>query len=322
MAFSKVVKVVGLALFAPLARGMLTPDNGLKALDAVEGALQKMLTGAKTDQVLLKLAKPVVEKIEATVHLVETGNLTKKENAAQVLGAIQALQGLQSHWQVASNASQKLSALKGDLKMKKMELEKDEDMLKVVKIEKELEEKKAQLKVLVERKQQSASHEKEEQEDLASRGEVNKLLKMAQALAGAKGKDAPAKTVNAKKVQLPKQLEGILTDMKARAAKATSELDKMDATEAKEEADLEKLADAPGKADGEIKRKMMVTALKKQHARSYKKARVVKKSQVAELNDGVKALESGDVGALQGLMKKMTKETKVLTSKSANFLHF
>jgi len=80
MAFSKVVKVVGLALFAPLARGMLTPDNGLKALDAVEGALQKMLTGAKTDQVLLKLARPVVEKIEATVHLVETGNLTKKEN--------------------------------------------------------------------------------------------------------------------------------------------------------------------------------------------------------------------------------------------------
>eukprot|EP00928_Gymnodinium_smaydae_P087972 TRINITY_DN72134_c0_g1_i1.p1 TRINITY_DN72134_c0_g1~~TRINITY_DN72134_c0_g1_i1.p1 ORF type:complete len:346 (+),score=153.13 TRINITY_DN72134_c0_g1_i1:77-1039(+) len=294
----------------------LTPANGLQALAGVEEALHKMLNG-KTDKALLKVAKPVVELVDKTVHEVESGNFSKQENAKKVLVAIKALQGLQGEWEGASKAlakQQKLESLERELNLKKAELMKQEDMLKLEKMKKELAEKKQQLQVLTREKEEAQTHRREQQEDAQQASAVASLVKQAKELSVSRhDKDA-----------VPKPLQGILSNLEAHAANVSAALDRMDADEKKREAELDQLALKPvpsaGKTDAINKGKAMIRQLKKQEQRSYKKARVMKKAQLNELNEGIRAVKKGDVAALSSLMTKMQSEMKFMTTKKKGFL--
>jgi len=128
-------------------------------------------------------------------------------------------------------------------------------------------------------------------------------------------------------VEVPPQMQGILSDLGARVQKLEASLKLLDAQEVKAQANLKKPMSHPrrGSARAVMHEQEVQTALSRRERRMYLKARLMKAVELKELNDGIDKIKKGDVAGLSLLLSKMQSEAKEMqaqqAAKSKNFLH-
>jgi chromosome segregation ATPase len=275
---------------------------------------------------MIGAAKQVTLEVEQAAKEIESGSSSKTEKMKLVGNAITSLQSLQGKWEKAakdalakekaaeekeSGAAARIAGLKKELEQKRAMLAKDETMLKEAQMQKEILEKaeKAEGGSREEARQQAA--------ELASLEAMAKSMSSAPKVAEKQHAQAYSK--------VPAPLEHVVADLRARAKNLTAALERLDSEEEKRDGELEKVAGkqvpTQGKKDAIQQGQKMLTMLRKQAKRSYKKARAVKAAELAELNDAIGSIEKGDVKALSNLMAKMQHESKQLNAKAKNFLY-
>jgi len=313
------------------------PAKSVQVLDAVEEALRKMTSLPHLSAAQLSSAKKVTDDVHRIVSEIESNkSLSEKAKGEKVGNAIKELEGLQTEWdqavamaaKKAKAADEKYFALKNELDKKEELLAKDEKMLTITSLEKELDEKKLKLAQAQAQAREQANKEDARQQDVM----VAKLVNMAKAMSATKTqpKAAAATRGAAKKDSALKSgvLKPILANLQERAQNITAFLKKMDVTEQKHEAELNALVEkkaaslTKGKGSAEAaKTRSMLKSVVKQETRKYKKARASKQSELNELKEAIKSIEKGDVKALQNTMLKMQRDVKAMQSNSKSFLY-
>lgn len=293
------------------------PSDGVKALSAVEAALDKIVSNPHLGKARLQEAAVVVADVKKDMELVESGhNLTKAARNQKVADAVGQLMRLAHRWQANATAADglraKMASLKKQLAEKQAELAKDETMIKLATLQKELAEKKLQLQKLMEMKQ-GAGSKKEAEEEAASRGAENKLV--AEALSATKGlKQQDLKG------PLPKPMQALLSELRAHTHNVSEAIDRMDAEDKKSKADME-AALKPGKGAEGAKAASLLKTLEREQARKHAKARALKKAELVDLTRAQKSLEARDAAGLAKVLAKMQSETKAAAAKSGKFLY-
>jgi len=296
-------------------------------LAAVEGSLKKVLQMKHLTHAQLDSAKKLVADVDAVVEACAAGKLKGPAKAAKVSFAIKELSDFE-HNLTSSTMEYRRRALEAEMKEKQAMLKSAEAKLKFAELQKQLIESEGRVKRLAAREAQMGNMKKEQGEDEAQQNMVQKLLGMAKALAftrkpkvqnATKVVAASAKQVstNAKPATNP-ALAAILKDLRAREQNVTALINKMDAAEAKREADW---ANETSSLAGNSRTDKVVSALHKKMSRSNTKMRAVKLEEQRELKEAIKSIEAGDVVALSRVMSKMKSEFKSMEAKSQGFLY-
>jgi len=318
-----------LALLMVLASGLEEevwgPTDGVKAFDAIEKALTKVVaTGSRMSLEQSKKAKNVADDVRKAIAVVESkSNLTKAQKKATMGSAVKELMDLEVDFKKENEAmlsgklgNEKLDKLRAELAEKKHELVQDEAQIKLATLQKELLEKKMQLQKLIEKKQQSEASKSAQAVDAkAEAALVDKLMNLSGSLA----------QVSGNKSELSAPLKAALTEVQARDKKEAASLASMDASNKKMMATLDAQVKATlplmGKDDILGKGQSMIRRLKKQEHRQYLKARAHKVSQLSELKSIEKSIEQHDAKSLDKTLVRMRSETKAMTAQSGDFLH-
>jgi len=319
------------AVHAKIAsKGSSEATAAVAAINAVEQALAKLTSNPRMSPEMVGAAKKVTQEAEQAAKEIESVNTSKAEKMKLVGHAIASLQSLQGRWERAAkdalarekSAEEKetglaarIAELKKQLEKKRAVLAKDEGMLKEAQMQKEI----------LEKAEQSEGGSKEEARQ--QEAELASLEAMAKSMSSVPKAAEKHRTQAHSKVAAP--LEHVVADLRARARNLTAALERLDSEEKKREAELEAAwpgvagnrAPAQGKKDAAQQSQKMLTALRKQARRGYKKARAVKAAELAELNEAIGSIEKGDVQALSKLMARMQHESKQLNAKAKNFLY-
>jgi len=308
------------------SKGSSEATAAVAAIGAVEQALAKLTSDPKMSPEMAGDARKVTLEVEQAAKEIESGSSSKTEKMRLVGHAITSLQSLQGKWEKAardavvrekaaeekeSGAAAQIEELKKKLEQKKAALAKDETMLKDAQAQKEILEK-------LEKAEGGSKEEARQQEaELASLEAMAKSMSSAPKAAHKQHAQAHSK--------VPASLEHVVADLNARAKNLTAALERLDAEEKKRDGELESVAGkqvpTQGKKDAIQQAQKMLTSLRKQAKRGYKKARAVKAAELAELNQAIGSIEKGDVKALSNLMTKMQHESKQLNAKAKNFLY-
>merc|ERR1719262_339592 len=178
-----------LSLLAALAVGMDSemwgPADGVKAFGALEQALNK-ITSIHMSAEMSKHAEKVATDVRKAIAVVESkSNLTKAQRNEKIGTAIKELMELQAEFKprkklTEEQAKARLAELEQQLKAKKELLAKEESMIKLYTLQKELAEKKLQLQKLIEKKEQAENAKKSGAADAAEEAKMaTKLLNLA-----------------------------------------------------------------------------------------------------------------------------------------------
>lgn len=305
-----------LGLLTALAVGMDSemwgPADGVKAFAALEQALDK-ITKIHMSPEESKHAEKVATDVRKAIAVVESkSNLTKAQRNEKIGTAIKELMELQAEFKPKKHMTEeegkaRLAELEKNLKAKKELLAKEESMIKLYTLQKELAEKKLQLQKLIEKKENAEAAKKSGAADAAAETAlVSKLMKLSGDLAKVD-----------KKAELPAPIKAALTEVKASAKKESDEIAKMEVSNKKAMADLDAEAKKSTIKGGD----QMIHRLKKQETRSFKKLRAQKQSQLNELKALEQSIEKHDAKAFTATLHKMQHELKALTAKAGDFLH-
>lgn len=289
-------------VFAAVARGavvdadyhkqdMWGPADSVHALDAVIAAVDKVANNKHLTPERRARAQHVAEDIKKDIEAVEGGNLTKQQAHERVGHAMQELSAfeaeLMNQTAQAKNTEDRIAMLKKRLADKQAELAKDKSLMKLLKLKKELVEKKLMLQNLLAQKAASeGGHDATETASL-----VKNLVAM--------GKAGMNKTS--------------LERVQAREKEVADGLAKMDAKHTKNEGAFK--AFNSGNATRETK---MLKMLKSQEKRIFKKARALKQEELNELKEAEASVKQGDVARLRKVLGKIEHEGD---AKSGKFLH-
>merc|ERR1719261_2390612 len=164
---------------------MWGPADGVKAFAALESALNK-ITSIHMSAEESKHAEKVAADVRDAIKVIESNstNLTKAQRQAKIGAAVKELMQLQAEFKPKAQLSAeqrkaKLAQLEKDLKAKKELLAKEENMIKLYTLQKELAQKKLQLQNLIEKKDQAENAKKNGAADAAEEAVlVGKLMKM------------------------------------------------------------------------------------------------------------------------------------------------
>jgi len=309
------------------------PVNGVRELDAVEKALHKIVDSPLLTRAQLAAATHVVDDVEHVVAAVQSSNnLTKQARRQQLAGAIKELQGLQNQWSLAASGNQtameeKMQKLRGELAIKQALLNKTEGLLKLASLEKELAEKKLQLQGLMESKAKAeALHEEEKKQEAQQEAVVVKLVASAQVMASSSSAlKVKGSSMAKSNPVLPGPLKAILAELEQSARNISMSIEHSDTEEKKREAQADSMIKAHGlatsKANATLRGQSILKLVAQRASHQYKKTRAVKVAQLAELKEGIRSIENGDVVTLRKLMSKMQQEVKSLQGKSHSFLY-
>jgi chromosome segregation ATPase len=308
------------------SKGSSEATVAVAAINAVEQALAKLTSNPRMSPEMVAAAKQVTQEVDQAAKEIESGSSSKAEKMKLVGRAVTSLQSLQGKWEKAAkdalakekaaeeketSAAARIATLKKELEQKKAMLAKDETMLKEAQMQKDI----------LEKAEQAEGGSREEARQQAA--ELASLKAMAESMSSAP-KAAEKQHARAHS-RVPAPLEHVVADLRARAKNLTTALERLDSEEEKRDGELEKVAGkqvpTQGKKDAIQQGQKMLTMLRKQAKRSYKKARAVKAAELAELNDAIGSIEKGDVKALSNLMAKMQHESKQLNAKAKNFLY-
>lgn len=299
---------------------MWGPSDSVKAFDAIESALKKV-TDMKMSPDASTKAHKIAEDVRSAVTAVESNNtnMTKAQKHERIAGAMKELQGLAVDLFEAQPAAddqkaRHLRELKEELAKKKHELEKDESMIKLYTLQKELAAKKLQLQKLIEEKNQAQVSKEALAED--SKAE-SKLIRKLMNLTGSMPAD--------KKAELPAPLKAALAEVKAFSKEESNKLAKVEKeskqTMAALDAEMKKSVPTKDKIDALVKGQQMTRKLKKKEHRLFMKYQVQKKAQLAELQTVEDSIEQRDVKMLSATLLKMRHEANAAAAESGDFLH-
>jgi len=312
-----------MALASGAEEEMWGPSDSVKAFGAIEAALKKV-TSLPMSPEESKKAHHIADDVRSAIAFVESNhNMTKAQKNEKIAGAMKELQGLAMDLKKAKEAFEggsddkkveHLKELKAELAEKKKELLKDESMIKLYTLQKELAEKKLQLQKLIEKKNKAKASKGALAEDAKAEGAlVGKLMKLTGSL--------PAD----KKAELPAPIKAALAEVKAVSKKESDELATMEKdnkqTMAALDAEMKKKIPTLGKDDVLAKGQQMMRRLKKEEHRTFMKAQVQKKAQLAELKAVEQSIEQHDAKKLKDTLQKMQHEAKAAAAKSGDFLH-
>jgi hypothetical protein len=269
------------------------PPEAGNALDALESALNKIVSNTHLPASQLAAAKKVVVDVESTVQFLESAKgkaLSKEAHGAKVMAAIKELQDLQDSWQKASEAkvTDRRAKLEKKLQEKQAELAKDMKMMKVLNLEKALAEKKLKLQTLIDSKREGDA-KKEDAKEIAAREEmIANVLKMAKEVQSSHGTNATmthaVKTVAEGK---PKLLATVNSYLEGRMKTISASMATIDAAEKKREGEIKAtLGGAEGtKANAEELKKSeaILNMLMKKEKRNYMKMRATLQTEYNEL---------------------------------------
>merc|ERR1719356_757752 len=270
-------------------------------INAVEQALAKLTSNPRMSPDMVGAAKQVTQEVEQAAKEIESGSSSKAEKMKLVGRAVTSLQSLQGKWEKAAkdalakekaaeeketSAAARIAQLKKQQEQKKAMLAKDETMLKEAQMQKEI----------LEKAEQAEGGSKEEARQ--QEAELASLEAMAKSMSSAP--KAAEKQHAQEHSKVPASLEHVVADLRARARNLTAALERLDSEEKKREAELEgawpsvagKQLPTQGKKDAIQQGQKMLTMLRKQAKRGYKKARAVKAAELAELNDAI-GIEKG-----------------------------
>jgi len=245
MALHKAVCALALvALAAGFQEGVWGPADSAKALDTVISAVDRIASNPHLTPELLKKAKLVAMDIKNNIQEVENDKKLTKEEAHERVGAsIKELLDLKGQLGTMANSTEtlqgRMAALKKQLAMKKAELAKDENMIKLLNLQKELAKKKMQLQKLLEQKGLAEGSKADAQKEAAQESALaSSLLLAAKDFSGAAAKSALASV---------KASEKALTDNLGKLAavgKVNGVSRSMKKTQALKKAELKELRDA------------------------------------------------------------------------------
>jgi hypothetical protein len=292
------------------------PDAGV-ALDAVEKALHNIVSSPHLTKVQLVAAKKVSSDVEKTVTELESKEgkkLSQEARASKVRAAIKELQDLQTTWQKQSDVltSSKKAELMKQMKAKEEELAKDKKMLKVLNLQKALAEKKLALQKLIEQKTDEAAKKEAEKETKEKQDMITKGLDLA-------------KDMQPKKALADEKSKPVMAYLEGRMHKATESLEKIDAADTKQQAEISALADkkmpVQDANDPLAKSQGILKMLAKKQHRQFLKAKVPIQNEIKELHTAITSIQKGDSAGLSKVMQQMQGELKTLQAKSHKFLY-
>jgi len=175
-------------------KGAIHELQGLQSqweLAAVEAALKRVVQDPRLAPQQLATAKTVVADVDAALDEVESGKLDAESRKKKVGLAIQKLGSLEKELANATAVSPKQAKLQKEIEEKEAQLKKAEAELKLAHLQKDLLEKKMQLKELVAEKEASESEVQQRKETAAEHEQVSKLIAAARSLAAVR-KASPA----------------------------------------------------------------------------------------------------------------------------------
>jgi len=292
------------------------PDAGV-SLDAVEKALGALVKNPHLTATQMAQAQKVVDDVEQTAA--ELGSaagkkLSKEARAAKVFASIKELKDLQADWSKASTqmvAGHKAKLME-ELKAKEDELAKDKKMLKVLDLQKALAEKKLSLQKLIEKKNDQAA-EKVTQEEAKKKEEmVAKMLEVA-------------KSMQAKTKPADDKVQPVMAYLRGRAKDVNDSLAKMEDTNAKQEAEMSKMASQKlpvmDQKDPLVKAQSVIKMFMKKQHRQFEKSKLPLENEGKELQHAISAINKGDAAELLKVGTKMQGEMKTLQAKSHKVLY-
>jgi len=279
----------------------------IKAIEDIQHVLIRVTALPHLSSSQQKDAKSVVDFVMHTVQEVETApNMTKEVKAKKVKEAIGRLQGLEHKWvEAAKNMTMKeraIGRLQSEIAEKRQLLAKEEGMLKLAKLKKELIEKKLLLKKLIAKQ---AGVKPQEEEVKLPDSEVKKIQAVASKVS--KG--------NSKKAS---KLAEVLKMLHAHEHELMDDMKKVDDAEKSSD---DKIAKATKDANatknaGAEKLQRMLKRIKSKNHRLVKKARAAKAAELADVMAAISGIESGDVKALEKVLIKMQGKMEGLNSRT------
>jgi hypothetical protein len=282
------------------------PPDSVQALGAVIGMVDKLVKSAKTPEALKK-AQVLAADVKADIEAVEGGNLTKAQAHDKVGAAIKELTAFETQLSkpppMDPARAQKLAELEKKLAEKKAELAKDENMIKLFKLKKELAEKRLRLQGLLDSKKNQEKNAKADQAEAAKTNDMVKSLVSMAKNSGLKAKE-----------EMPAPMKAILASVESQRVSVADDLKKM---EAEEKAGEAKIDGALGKG-ADAQSQGMLKRLKKEQHRKFAKAQALKRIELNELKDAEASVESGDIAGLQKTLAKIEQEGKALQAKAGN----
>lgn len=292
--------------------GTWGPSDSVHALDGVIAAVDKIAHNPHLSPEKLAKARHVAEDIKGDIEAVESGNLTKQQAHEKVGAAIKELTAFEADLHKAP--ADRLAMLKKQLAEKEALLKKDQNMMKLLNLKKQLIEKKLMLQKLLAQKAAAEDSQKaDEAEVKKTSAMVKKVLNMTKGLEGA------AEAVKSA------TLQAVLGAVKSRQQEVSEALAKADAEQKKDEASLDstikKQLPAQGKGDAVSKGQSMLKLLKTQERRKFAKARALKQIELKELKEAQTKVEKKDVAGLWKVLARLQQEGQALQAKSGNFLH-
>jgi len=279
-----------------------SPTASLKQLDAVEADLRKIAKLNKNwSPSLLTFAKHVSEDVNRVVGEVEAkdSTLTSKAKASKIAGAV---------WELGMLKS-KLEKSAG-IKEKSRELVKNQQQMIHFKasLEKQLKEKKSELRDLLEEKRQEEDAEVKAIADQHEQSEiVAKLLTFVKNSTGVRG------TVTAAASKVTQALE-------KRAETLSLAIETLAADENKAVAHHRKERKEMG--FGSLKAQMNLASVWKKQQKMFRQAVSLKKAEQKEIDIAIKSIQDGDWETLEKTMKKMKRAARASEARGGHFLHF
>lgn len=278
-----------------------SPTVSLKHIDALEGSLRKIAKGyTKWSPSLLTFAKHVSEDVHRVVGEVEAkdSTLTDEAKSARIAGAVWELEELKSTMEKTAGITEHSVGHESVARSRQMKAA----------LEKQLKEKKLELKHLLSERKLEEDAEVKEIADQHDQSEiVAKLLTFVKNSTGVRG----AATAAAPRVMqaLQKREETLSLALKSLDDEEKTAV----ARHRRERKDL---------GFGSIKAQMnLATVWKKQQIR-YHKVVALKKAEKREINMALKSIQDGDMKTLQKTMKKMKRAARASEARGGHFLHF
>jgi hypothetical protein len=290
-----------------LADGTWGPADSAHALDGVIGAVEKIVHLPNLSAKQLEEAKKIAADIKGDVEAVEGGKLTKEQAHEKVGEGLKELAAFSSTLQGSHSASERRAELQQRLSEKEAVLAKLQKQMEVLKLKKELVEKKLQLQKLLEAKAGSSKHSDAE-DGKAMAALTEQLHRVAGDIKGAEA---------AKALQAVQQRE--------EAVKAR--LTQLEADEAKSEAMMKtavegQLQNGGSQSDDALQKgRIMIRELEKREKRKFAKVRAGQQLELEGLKEAEASLKSHDTATLQKSLQKLEQENKASQAKSGKFLY-
>jgi len=285
------------------------PADSVHALDGAVVAMGQLVNLPHLSAKQLEDAKRIAADIKTDVEAVESGKLSKDEAHRRVGEGLHELQAFEKELEQPENVAKRMQDLKSKLADKENALHALEKQMQVLKLKKELVEKKLALQKLLAAKQ-GASKEDSAQE-AASMAALGKELEAASHLLGGAEAAKALKAVKAEELVVQQQLAHLDEGQKKSEVMLKAAL----------QGQIAAGTGGAAKSDALAKGQGMLKELEKRERRKFAKTRAQEQVELNGLREAEASLEKKDAAGLKAAISKIEEQGKSMQAKSGKFLY-